>query len=222
VAPVTTPPPPSPVPAPPKPRQAAPPAAKPTPPPPKPTPPPTHAPKPTPSPTPTPQPPPPPKPTPSPKPTPTPPPPPAPVAYKLNSLGVTGFGDQTRPTIRPSARAWWWDRWGLGIGGTRYANGITVHAPSNLTIDLHRSCVAYDARAGVDDLTRQFGAVRFSVYGDGTPLWASGVVRGGDPAVPLHVPITGYRTIRLVVQPEGRGLGIANLADWADSVISCS
>lgn len=97
-----------------------------------------------------------------------------------------------------------------------------MHAPSRLTIDLNRPCVSYDARAGVDDLTRLFGAVRFSVYGDSTPLWSSGVLRGGDRAVPVHVGLSGYKTLRLVVEPAGRGLPAANLADWADSVISCS
>lgn len=227
---VTTPPPPAPAksPPPPAPAPVAPVVVETTPPPkPKPT---TAKPSPSPKPRPTtPKPvPPPPKPTPTPKPTtpkptPTPtPPPPAPEVYQLNSLGVSGFGDNTKPTIRPSARSWWWDRWSLGIGGTQYAHGITVHAPSSLTIDLNRACVTYDARAGIDDLTRHFGAARFAVYGDDTRLWSSGVVRGGDAAVPVHVSIAGFTTIRLVVDPAGRGLGLANLADWADSGISCS
>ncbi|MFF7159347.1 sigma-70 family RNA polymerase sigma factor [Streptomyces sp. NPDC008139] len=231
VAVVTTPPPPAPKPAP-KPKPVVPPPpvqpVEKTTPPPKPKP--TPA-KPSPKPTPKPKPvvPPPPKPaptTPAPTPTPT-PPPPAPTAYKVNSLGISGLGDTSGPTIRPSVTSWWWNRWGLTIGGTQYEHGITVHAPSSLTIDLNQACVTYDARAGIDGLTGRFGAASFSVYGDDTRLWQSGVVRGGDAAVPVHVGITGYKTIRLVVDPEGRhgggpGLGLANLADWADSVISCS
>jgi RNA polymerase sigma factor (sigma-70 family) len=216
---VRTTPPPKPSPAPTTAEPSAKPKPAPKPSPPKRVVPPPPAPKPSPSPTPTP--------TPSPTRTPAPPPPPpAPTAYKVNSLGITGFGDTTGPTIRLSATSWWWNRWGLTVGGTRYEHGITVHAPSSLTIDLNAACVAYDARAGIDSLTRRFGAARFSVYGDGTRLWRSGVVRGGDPAVPVHVGIGGYRTIRLVVDPADRdgglGLGLANLADWADSVISCS
>lgn len=181
------------------------------------------APKPTPTPAPTPSP------SPRPTPTPTPPPPPpttppALVSYNVNSLGITGVGDNSGPTIRPSARSWWWDRWGLFIDGTRYAHGITVHAPSSVTIDLNRPCVSFDARVGVDDLTRLLRVrVRFAVYGDGgAVLWSSGVVGGGDPAVPVRVGISRYRTITLVVTPEQRGLGVADLADWADSVITCT
>jgi RNA polymerase sigma factor (sigma-70 family) len=218
--------PPPPVTPKPRPRPTPPPAAAATTTPPRPsprlTPPPKSAPAPSVRPTPTPTP------TPSPTPTPTappttPPPPPAPTAYQVNSLPV-GFAGRraTGPTVRPSLGSWWWDRWGLSVGGTVFDHGITVHAPSTVTIDLNRACVAYDARAGVDDLVRRAGAtVDFAVYGDGSPLWRSGPVRAGDPAVPVHVGIEGYRTLELVVRPEGRGLGAANLADWADSVITC-
>jgi RNA polymerase sigma factor (sigma-70 family) len=184
------------------------------------------APKPTPRPHPAPT-----TPTPSPTPTPTPPPatpppttPPPPTLYKVNSLPVGWPGAQpTGPAIRPSSHGWWWDRWELSIGGTTYDHGITVHAPSTVTIDLNRSCVSYDARAGVDDLVRLVRTtVDFSVYGDGTQLWDSGPVRAGDPAAPAHVGIKGYTTLQLVVRPGRHGLGAADLADWADSVITCA
>ena len=79
---------------------------------------------------------------------------------------------------------------------------------------------AYDAYAGVDDLTLGLGAVRFSVYGDGARLWRRPVLHGGDPAVPVHADLAGRRTIRLVVEPAGP-FGAAALADWARSEISC-
>jgi RNA polymerase sigma factor (sigma-70 family) len=193
---------------------------------PRPTPTPTAQPTPTPTHAPPAKPKPPPQPTRKPTPPPVPPPPPAPTTYNVNSLPVGRTGQKSdRPTIRLTPLgSWWWDRWGLGIGGTTYAHGITVHAPSSLTIDLNRSCVSYDARAGVDDLVGPLRgiAVTFSVYGDSTRLWSSGPVHAGDRAVPTHVGIAGRKTIRLVVSPAGHGLGLANLADWADSVITCS
>ena len=82
------------------------------------------------------------------------------MGYPVDTLGVgKPGGPSDEPTIRPSSRSWWWDRWGLSIGGTSYRRGVTVHAPSAMTIDLNRPCVAYDAQVGVDDLVAQ-GLVR--------------------------------------------------------------
>ncbi|WNI16968.1 sigma-70 family RNA polymerase sigma factor [Actinacidiphila sp. ITFR-21] len=160
-------------------------------------------------------------------PPPTTPPPtttPDPVVYRVNALPVGRPGQgATGPTIRRGASGWWWDRWGLDIGGISYPYGITVHGRSTVTIDLNRACVSYDARAGVDDLARWPGTpLRFSVYGDGVRLWSSPVVRGGDPAVPVHADLSGVSTVRLVVRPEPEGPVLAGLADWADAEITCS
>ncbi|MEV0281722.1 sigma-70 family RNA polymerase sigma factor [Streptomyces sp. NPDC050610] len=195
------------------------PSPKPKPPPPKPTPakpePKPPAPKPPPpKPTPKPEPP-------SPKPTPKPTPPaPAPAAYQLNTLRYAGLGDGTKPEVRPGASSWLWQRWGLRINDTKYGHGVTVHAPSSVTIDLNRPCSSYDAVAGVDDMTLGLGEVRFSVFGDAARLWRSGVVHGGDPAVPVHVPLTGRKTIRLVVESTSAMSTVA-VADWAQSRLNC-
>ncbi|MFD7321530.1 sigma-70 family RNA polymerase sigma factor [Streptomyces sp. NPDC059875] len=189
---------------------------------PEPTPPPKPSPKPTPKPTP-------PKPTPTPtpspsKPAPKPTPPPAPrTVYQVNRLDYGVFGDGTEPEVRLGDSSWMWQREGLSIGGTRYAHGVSVHAPSSLTIDLNRQCTNYDAVVGIDDLSAPLGVggIRFSVYGDGERLWRSEVIRPGDPAIPVHVGIAGRETLRLVVD-EHTPFGRAAVADWAQSQISCA
>jgi hypothetical protein len=140
--------------------------------------------------------------------------------YQVNRLGYGVLGDHTGPEVRLSGSSWLWQRWGMSIGGTRYRHGVTVQAKSSVTIDLNRQCSTYDALVGVDDLTMGLGAVRFSVYGDGGRLWQSAVVRGREPAVPVHVPIAGQDTLRLVVDPY-TPFGSVALADWAQSRISC-
>ncbi|WP_405480064.1 sigma-70 family RNA polymerase sigma factor [Streptomyces sp. NBC_00009] len=206
------------------PKPTPPPKPKPEPPaPPQPTPPPKPAPKPTPTPKPTPKPTPPPKPAPKPTPKPTPkppPPPPAPAVYQLNQLSYAGLGDGTKPEIRPGESSWMWQRYGLRIADKQYANGVTVHATSSVTIDLNRSCTAYDAFAGVDDMTLGTGAMRFSVYADGVRLWKSQVLRGGDPAVPVHVNLAGRKAIRLVTEPQTKFDSLA-VGDWAESRFTC-
>ncbi|MFG2887782.1 sigma-70 family RNA polymerase sigma factor [Streptomyces sp. NPDC048297] len=192
-------------------------------PPPKPTPPPTPTPRPKPKPTPTPSPTPTPKPrpTPSPTPTPTPTPPPPPVVYEMNELSYDVTGDGTEPEVRLGSSSWVWQRSGMSVGGTRYARGVTVRGQSSVTVDLNRQCSAYDAVAGVDDMMLGLGKVSFSVYADGVRLWKSGPVKGGDAAVPVHVNLTGRKTVRLVVEPDNRILDQTTLADWADSRFTC-
>lgn len=142
--------------------------------------------------------------------------------YQVNRLEYGIFGDGTEPEVRLGDSSWMWQRDGLAIAGTRYAHGVSVHAPSAVTIDLNRRCTSYDAVVGVDDLSAplRVGGVRFSVYGDDERLWRSEVVRPGDPAVPVHVGLAGRRTIRLVVE-ENTPFGRAAVADWAQSRISC-
>ncbi|MET8453337.1 sigma-70 family RNA polymerase sigma factor [Streptomyces sp. NPDC005209] len=175
---------------------------------------------PTPSATPSPEPMPRPTPT-TPTPTPPPPPPPAPVVYQWSDLRYDIVGDGTRPEMRLTESSWVWRRYGLSIDDQRYARGVTVHGSSSVTIDLNRPCSAYDAMVGVDDLTLRLGKVSFSVYADGTRLWESGTVKGGDPAIPVHVNLTGHRTVRLVVEPHSNVLDSAALADWAESRFTC-
>ncbi|MEU1916529.1 sigma-70 family RNA polymerase sigma factor [Streptomyces massasporeus] len=166
----------------------------------------------------------PPKPTPPPAPTPTPtpppPPPPAPAVYQWSELSYDISGDGTRPEMRIGSSSWVWKRSGLSVGDQRYAHGVTVHGRSSVTIDLNRSCSSYDALVGVDDMTLRLGKVYFSVYADGARLWRSPLVEGGDPAVPVHVNLTGRSTVRLVVEPRS---ALDNLmpVDWAESRFTC-
>ncbi|MEU9632730.1 sigma-70 family RNA polymerase sigma factor [Streptomyces luteogriseus] len=151
---------------------------------------------------------------------PPPPPPPAPAVYQWSELSYDISGDGTKPEMRIGASSWVWKRSGLSVGDQRYAHGVTVHGRSSVTIDLNRSCSSYDALVGVDDMTLRLGKVYFSVYADGARLWRSPLVEGGDPAVPVHVNLTGRSTVRLVVEPRS---ALDNLmpVDWAQSRFTC-
>ncbi|MGW7068011.1 sigma-70 family RNA polymerase sigma factor [Streptomyces sp. NPDC054855] len=204
----------------PKPKPKPKPPAKPAPEP-KPTPTPTTKPKP-PAPDPAPEPKPTPTPTPSkPKPKPPPPPPPAPAVYQWSELRYGIVGDGTKPEMRLGESSWVWQRSGMSIADQQYGHGVTVHGQSSVTIDLNRACSSYEAVVGVDDMTMGLGKVRFSVFGDGTRLWRSPLVKGGDRAVPVQVNLTGRKTIRLVVEPHSP-FSSAALADWAQSRFRCT
>ncbi|MFJ7151297.1 sigma-70 family RNA polymerase sigma factor [Streptomyces sp. NPDC100445] len=173
------------------------------------------------TPTPTPRPTPPPAPKPAPTPPPAPAPPPASAVYRLSALRYDLDGDGTRPEISLAGSGWVWQRYGVSVGGSRYAHGVTVSGRSSVTVALNRRCTAYDALAGVDDLTLGLGRVSFSVYADGDRLWRSAPVEGGDRAVPVHVDLTGRATVRLVVEPSGTAFDRTALADWAESGFTC-
>jgi hypothetical protein len=146
------------------------------------------------------------------------------VVYPLHLLAWSPFvrprGGAHAPTLRNGGFSGVWQRDGLRIGGTTYPHGVTVPAPSSVTIDLHRECTAFDALAGLDDLALRTGSVAFAVYGDGKRLWSSPQLRGGRPAVPVHVPLDGVSTLRLTTTPRGL-LGVTAAADWASARISC-
>lgn len=155
------------------------------------------------------------------KPSPTPPPrSSAPLVYLVSRLEFGLFGDHSGPEVRLAGSSWLWQRSGMSIAGVRYGHGASMHARSSVTIDLNRGCSAYAALVGVDDLTPVRGAVRFAVYGDGSRLWRSPVMRGGDPAVPVHVSLAGRKTVRLVVEPQ-TPFDSALLGDWAHSQLTC-
>ena len=127
------------------------------------------------------------------------------------------MGDGSEPEVRTLGSGWLWQRRSPEIAGTTDADGASMHAWSSV---LNRSCTSYDALVGVDDLSLGIGALRFSVYADGERLWRSAVVRGNRPAVPVHVPLTGHRTLRLVVDPA-TPLDAVALGDWAEARINC-
>ncbi|MEV0927976.1 sigma-70 family RNA polymerase sigma factor [Streptomyces spongiicola] len=150
-------------------------------------------------------------------------PPPPTTVHRLNQLQYAVAGDHTNPEVRLGANSWFWKRDSMSIGGTRYEHGASVHARSSVTIDLNRECSSYDALVGVDDMTLGLGTVRFSVYADGVRRWRSPLLRGGAPAVPVSVGLTGSETLRLVVAPHGvRPLAATAVADWARARITCS
>ncbi|GAA1200839.1 hypothetical protein GCM10009664_74980 [Kitasatospora gansuensis] len=125
------------------------------------------------------------------------------------------------PTIRRGGDPVW-QRSDLWVGGSGYRHGLSVNTPSAVTIDLNRTCTAFQAKAGLDDFGIRVGTVRFRVEGgDGQVLWSSGRVGPGDRAVPVRADLTGQRSIRLVVTPDEGGWGLINLADWADARVTC-
>ncbi|MEV7185720.1 sigma-70 family RNA polymerase sigma factor [Kitasatospora sp. NPDC093102] len=127
------------------------------------------------------------------------------------------------PSIRQKGSDTFWQRDGGWIGGDYHPHAITVHAPATTVIDLNRSCTSFDAVAGVDDATLSPGRVVFSVQGgDGTTLWRSRALAVGDDPMPVHVPLAGQKSVKLVVTPVNGIWSALNVANWAQARFRCS
>ncbi|MCX7803876.1 MAG: NPCBM/NEW2 domain-containing protein [Planctomycetota bacterium] len=100
------------------------------------------------------------------------------------------------------------------IGSQEYAWGLGVHANSALTYSLHRNFKKFHASIGVDKQVGRNGSVIFSVHGDGRELFRSGVVRGGEEAVKISVPVEGVDRLTLKVEC-GEDFDLGDCANWA-------
>ncbi|MFF7637413.1 sigma-70 family RNA polymerase sigma factor [Kitasatospora sp. NPDC008050] len=152
--------------------------------------------------------------------------PPLPSSFWMDQLPFSKSSNRVPPdgpTInRQDSSGWLLQRDRLRVGGTAYKNGASVAAPSTVAIDLNRGCTAFDAVVGVDDLTLTPGSVRFSVTdADGNSLWRSPDLGAWDRAVPVHVPLAGRMSIRLVVTPVDGFWSSGSIADWADARFNC-
>ncbi|MDT0456681.1 NPCBM/NEW2 domain-containing protein [Streptomyces sp. DSM 41527] len=108
----------------------------------------------------------------------------------------------------------------ISIGGTGFAKGLGVHAPSEVSFYTGGRCSAFTAQVGIDDESGDRGSVGFEVWADGKQVAASPAVTGADAAKAVSAPVTGAQTVRLVVTDGGDGIDYDH-ADWADAKFQC-
>ena len=102
----------------------------------------------------------------------------------------------------------------ISIGGRTFDRGVGTHAESTIYLELDGKVERFKASVGVDDGAGRRGSVRFIVYGGGKRLFDSGLMKGGQEAKPVDVPLTGVGQLRLMVTSAGDG-GDFDHADWA-------
>ena len=105
----------------------------------------------------------------------------------------------------------------LAIAGRKFAHGLGTRATSTLWLELDGRVEKFSATVGVDDAANTpAAAVRFQLIGDGRRLWDSGVMKRGEPAKALAVPLAGVRSLLLTIDHAGETKA-QNLADLADA-----
>ncbi|WP_197355998.1 NPCBM/NEW2 domain-containing protein, partial [Streptomyces clavuligerus] len=108
----------------------------------------------------------------------------------------------------------------LTVGGTAYARGLGVHAPSTIGYHLGGACRSLTVDVGVDDEMTAGGSVVFRVLRDGAVAADSGLRTASDPPLRLTADLTGARELRLVVTDGGDGFRWDH-ADWAEPTLAC-
>lgn len=104
----------------------------------------------------------------------------------------------------------------LRLRGRPYRRGLGVHSRSELTYALDGGYREFAATVGIDDAVGGSGSVVFRVFGDEKLLFETGVVRGGEPAVEIKVPVRGVLLLRLEADFGDEG-DVADHADWAEA-----
>ncbi|GAA3432719.1 beta-galactosidase [Kutzneria kofuensis] len=109
----------------------------------------------------------------------------------------------------------------MTIAGTAYAKGLGVHAVGDVQVYLAGKCSRFTASVGVDGEVGTSGSVTFTVALDGTNLVTTPVMRGGQPAASIDVPVTGGQILDLIVGDGGDGNG-SDHSDWALPTLTCA
>jgi alpha-galactosidase len=109
----------------------------------------------------------------------------------------------------------------ITIGGVTYPRGLGVHGPSDVEFYLGGRCGTVTAEAGVDGEVGSNGSVVFQIWADGELAARTGIVRGGQAAVPLRADVTGASFLRLTVTNGGDNAYFDH-SDWGAATITCA
>ncbi|MHB0998628.1 MAG: NPCBM/NEW2 domain-containing protein [Armatimonadota bacterium] len=104
----------------------------------------------------------------------------------------------------------------LKIKDTVYEKGLGSHAPGEIIIELDNRYKTFEAEVGVQPFSKEYGSVVFQVYVDDVLKFDSGVMKTGEAAKPVSVPVSGASELRLVVTDAGDGIN-CDLGNWANA-----
>ncbi len=108
----------------------------------------------------------------------------------------------------------------LTIGSQVFAKGVGSHSLSEVIVTLDGTCTVFAASVGIDAEVGANGSAAFVVYGDGSLLYTSPVLEGGDAAQAVLVDITGVTTLRLVTTNGGDNVYYDH-TDWGEARVYC-
>ncbi len=104
----------------------------------------------------------------------------------------------------------------LKVAGQVYKRGVGTHAVSRIMFLLQGKAVRFTALAGVDDTADSLAVVEFFVLADQKIIWQSGLMKKGDAARNVDVPLDGVHKLALLVSANGNPERDA-YADWLEA-----
>ncbi len=107
----------------------------------------------------------------------------------------------------------------ISIAGRTFHYGVGTHAESMLHVKLDGKVERFRGFVGVDDAAGGRGSLRFRVYADGKVLFDSGVIKGGQEAKAVDVPLAGVERLMLLVTSAGDGIDFDH-ANWAQAELA--
>ena len=130
----------------------------------------------------------------------------APRTVWLDELNLENI-DQAAGIARANQSMW---RTPLVIAADTFARGVGTHAFGLIRLQLDGDVERFEAEVGVDDSAPKHeleqSSVEFIVIGDGNILWQSGVMRAGDKAKAIDLPLRGIKSLILRTDHAGDGI----------------
>jgi len=103
------------------------------------------------------------------------------------------------------------------VAGQRFTSGIATHACSFATFDLGKRAESFTATVGGSGASSA-ATVEYIVLTDGKEAWRSGIMRSGDPAKAVQVPLAGVARLALRVTDAGDGIA-GDEAAWGAATL---
>ena len=111
----------------------------------------------------------------------------------------------------------------LTLGSREYRDGLFTHAPSDILVQLPGPAREFTALVGVDTNSQTRGgqgSVVFSVTCEGTKeVFRSGLVREGNPGLPVRADLAGAMNFSLQVSDGGDGVS-CDQAVWVNPQVT--
>ncbi|MBK7212744.1 MAG: NPCBM/NEW2 domain-containing protein [Bacteroidales bacterium] len=105
----------------------------------------------------------------------------------------------------------------ITLNGITYKHGFGTHANSILYLSLKGGSERFSATVGIDDEEKlTTGSVIFSIYGEGSLLWRSRVLKSGGPSEKFDINVSRIDTLILLAEGAGDGINYDH-ADWANA-----